>query len=142
MFWIRGRGTGLESCLGMKFTVFEAKTSLQKQLWQPKLQTFFQLVFGSGKITQSLGVCRFFLSVKFATSLLASIAGGWNQLNRKIFISAKILLIFGKNHFYIPGWWKFGSKFFFLYAILHYKGSHLLIDGYILDMKKAFFKEK
>ena len=31
-----------------KLAVFEAKTSLQKQLWQPNVQTFFQMVFGSG----------------------------------------------------------------------------------------------
>ena len=28
--------------------VFAAKTTLQKQLWQPNVQTFFGLVFGSG----------------------------------------------------------------------------------------------
>ena len=31
-----------------KFAVFEANTGLQKQLWQPNVQTFFQMVFGSG----------------------------------------------------------------------------------------------
>ena len=66
--------------------------SLQKQLWQPKLQTFFPMVFGSGKMkdqiilqTNSLtsymgpGVCGFFPSVKFATSLLALLTGGLNE---------------------------------------------------------------
>ena len=33
-----------------KLAVFETKTSLQKLLWQQILQTFFQLVFGSGKM--------------------------------------------------------------------------------------------
>ena len=33
---------------GHKLAVFDAKTGLQKQLWQPNLQTFFQMVFGSG----------------------------------------------------------------------------------------------
>ena len=31
-----------------KLAVFEEKTGFQKQLWQPKLQTFFQMVFVSG----------------------------------------------------------------------------------------------
>ena len=59
-----------------KLAVFEAKTSLQKQFVQPKLQTFFQIVFGwmndqINSLTPYMGVCGFFLSVKFATSLLA-----------------------------------------------------------------------
>ena len=40
-----------------KYAGFEEKTGLQKQLWQPKLQTFFQMVFGSGKMKdQIIGV--------------------------------------------------------------------------------------
>ena len=31
-----------------KLAVFLRKTGLQKQLWQPNVQTFFQMVFGSG----------------------------------------------------------------------------------------------
>ena len=31
-----------------ELAAFEEKTSLQKQLWQPNVQAFFQLVFGSG----------------------------------------------------------------------------------------------
>ena len=45
--------------------------SFKKLLWQPKLQKqtdkFFDTIYG---------VFRFFLSVKFATSLLASLARG------------------------------------------------------------------
>ena len=31
-----------------KLAVFLSKNGLEKLLWQPKLQTFFQMVFGSG----------------------------------------------------------------------------------------------
>ena len=30
-----------------KLAVFEEKTGLHKQLWQPNMQTFFQMVFDS-----------------------------------------------------------------------------------------------
>ena len=33
-----------------KSAVFEEKTGLQKQLWQPNVQTFVSMVFGSGKM--------------------------------------------------------------------------------------------
>ena len=52
-----------------KLAVFEAKTGLQKQLWQPNLRTFFHMVFGSGEMKDQI-------KVKFATSLLALLAGG------------------------------------------------------------------
>ena len=64
-----------------KLAVFGEKTGSQKQLWQPKLQTFFQMVFASGQMKDQiiLGAGRFFLSVKFATSPLASLAGYYNE---------------------------------------------------------------
>ena len=73
-----------------KLTVFEEKTGYQKQLWQPNVQTFFSPfcsaspeIIGvkvdhrqTNSLTPYTGVCGFFISVKFATSLLASLAGG------------------------------------------------------------------
>ena len=51
-----------------KLNVSEEKTGLQKQLWQPKLHLNFKWFY--------MGACGFFLSFKFATSLLPSLAGG------------------------------------------------------------------
>ena len=70
----------------------QAKWGQSKQLWYPNLQTFFDEVMifelvgdvvktktdrQTNSLTPYTGVCGFFLQVKFATSLLTSLAGGW-----------------------------------------------------------------
>ena len=66
-----------------ELAIFEAKRSLQKQIVQPKLQTFFSNVFwlclngrSNNYFTPYMGESGFFLSVKFATSPLTLLAGG------------------------------------------------------------------
>ena len=50
----RGKLGYLSPAKSNKLAIFEAKTSLQKPLWQPKLQTFFQMVFGSGEMKDQI----------------------------------------------------------------------------------------
>ena len=53
----------------------------------------------TNSLTPYTGVCRFFLSVKFATSLLASLAGGLTSptLSKVIYFD-QLLLAVGKVH--------------------------------------------
>ena len=57
-----GNGASLGN-LVKKLAVFEENTSLQNQLWQPKLQIFFEWFLVLKSLTPYTGVCRFFLSV-------------------------------------------------------------------------------
>ena len=67
-----------KTVLGQK----QAKWGQPKQLWHPNMQTFIDEVIllqtdsQTNSWTPYTGVCGFFLQVKFATSLLASLAGG------------------------------------------------------------------
>ena len=67
--------------------VVEAKWGQSIQLWHPNLKTFFDEVIllqtdrQTNSLTPFMGGVDFFLSVKFSTSLLASLAGGLNNQN-------------------------------------------------------------
>ena len=41
-----------------KLAVFDEKTGIQKQLWEPELQTFFQIVFVSGWMKDQIIFCK------------------------------------------------------------------------------------